>query len=170
MNYSERDSSTGRTRTFSWQDPMIGAAAAKDMSGLEYLLAMKRGDLPSPPLIGIGIGDVEVDRVTFTMTPAEYHYNPIGSVHGGIISTLMDSAMGCAVQTSLPAGTAYTTLELKVNFLKALTRDTGEVFCEGKVIYMGGRVATAEARLVDAAGTLFGHATTTCLVLRGGKR
>lgn len=172
MNHTEHESRTDRTRTVTWHDPMIGAEAAKGMSGLEYLLAMKRGEMPPPPfmaLIGIGVGDAEAGRVTFKLVPAEYHYNPIGSVHGGIISTLMDSAMGCAVHSLLPTGTGYTTLELKVNFLKPLTRDTGEVVCEGKAIHVGGRVATAEARLTDAEGILYGHATTTCLILRGGR-
>lgn len=172
MNHVERELQADRTRTITWHDPMIGAEAAKGLAGLEYLLAMKRGEMLPPPfmtLIGIGMGDVEAGRVTFTLQPAEYHYNPIGSVHGGIISTLMDSAMGCAVHSLLPAGTGYTTLELKVNFLKSLTRYTGEVVCGGKAIHVGGRVATAEARLTDAAGTLYGHATTTCLILRGGR-
>lgn len=170
MNDSGQGSPPERTRTVTWQDPMIGAAAAKGMSGLEYLYAMTHGALPPPPfmaLLGIDIGEVEEGRVTFKLVPAEVHYNPIGSVHGGVISTLMDSAMGCAVHSRLPRGTGYTTLELKVNFIKSLTSDTGEVVCEGRAIHVGGRVATAEARLTDAAGGLYGHATTTCLLLRG---
>ncbi|MBC8075392.1 MAG: PaaI family thioesterase, partial [Chloroflexales bacterium] len=99
-------------------------------------------------------------------TPAEYHYNPIGSVHGGVAATLCDSAMACAIHTTLPAGVGYTTLELKVNFVRPITVQTGRVTCEGTLIHMGGRVATAEARLTDASGALYAHATTTCLVLR----
>jgi uncharacterized protein (TIGR00369 family) len=133
------------------------------------LQAMARGELPAPPVIatlGFVLDSVEAGRVQFSFEPAEYHYNPIGVVHGGLTATLCDSALGCAVHSTLPAGTAYTTLELKVNFVRALTKETGPVRCEGKVISVGGRVATAEARVTDAAGTLYAHATTTCLVIR----
>lgn len=160
---------TNRTRTFSWENPMVGAQAAMTMSGLEYLQAMVRGELPPPPmmaLMNIGAGDIEEGRVVFTVDPAEYHYNPIGSVHGGVACTLFDSAMGCAVHSMLPAGVGYTTLELKVNFLRPLSVDTGRVLCEGKVIHVGSRVATAEGKLFDAAGKLYGHATTTCIIFR----
>jgi uncharacterized protein (TIGR00369 family) len=159
-----------RTRTFSWQDPMLGAKAARDMTGLEYLQAIERGELPAPPIMAtLDIRPHQVSQgcISFKLTPAEYHYNSIGTVHGGVISTLVDSAMACAIHTLLPKGTAYTTLELKVNFLKSLKSDTGEVMCEGKAIHVGGRVATAEARVTDEAGTLYAHATTTCLLFRG---
>lgn len=158
-----------RTRTFTWSDPMIGAQAAPTMSGLDYLHAMGRGELPFPPimaLMNICVQEAEAGRVVFTVEPAEYHYNPIGSVHGGLACTLCDSAMGCAIHSTLPAGVGYTTLEVKVNFLRPLTVETGLVLCEGKVIHVGGRVATAEARVVDRAGKLYAHATTTCLILR----
>ncbi len=158
-----------RTRTFTWQDPMLGAAEGLKMSGLEYLRTMQRGELPGPPImatLGIGITEVEEGRVVFTVEPAEYHYNPIGVVHGGVASTLCDSAMGCAVHSTLPAGVSYTTLELKVSFVRAMTRDTGRVLCEGRTLHVGGRVATAEARITDAAGKLYAHATSTCLVMR----
>lgn len=160
---------TTRTRTFSWENPMIGAQAAMTMSGMEYLQAMFRGELPPPPmmaLMNIGAGEIEEGRVVFSVDPAEYHYNPIGSVHGGVACTLFDSAMGCAIHSTLPAGVGYTTLELKVNFLRPLSVDTGRVSCEGKVIHVGSRIATAEGRLFDAAGKLYGHATTTCIILR----
>jgi uncharacterized protein (TIGR00369 family) len=159
-----------RTRVFSWQDPMIGAKAATTMTGLEYLQAMERGDLPVPPIsetLDIKAHKVAEGFVCFKLTPAEYHYNPIGTVHGGVISTLVDSAMGCAIHTLLPKGAMYTTLELKVNFLKPLKSNTGEVMCEGKTIHVGGRVATAEARVIDSEGNLYAHATTTCLIMRG---
>lgn len=158
-----------RTRTFTWQDPMISAEIAKNMSGLEFMQAIQRGELPPPPiakLIDMDITEVEAGRCVFTLHPAEFHYNPIGSVHGGIFCTLLDSAMGCAVQTNLPAGSGYTTLELKVNLVRPLTSKTGQVFCEGKVIYGGGRIATAEGRIYDEAGKLYGHATTTCIIFR----
>jgi len=160
-----------RTRAYTWDDPMIGARAAQTMSGLEYLHAVQRGELPGAPIaatMGLDIVEIGEGRVVFAVAPAEYHYNPIGVVHGGLAATLFDSAMGCAVHTTLPAGVGYTTLELKVNYLRPLTRDTGRVRCEGTTIYVGGRVATAEARLFDAAGTLYGHATTTCMIFRDG--
>lgn len=160
---------TERTRTYSWQDPMNGAKIAPTMSGLEYMQAIKSGELPPPPIavtLGMDIREIEEGRVIFSVEPAEYHYNPIGVVHGGLAATLFDSAMGCAVQTTLPKGVGYTTLELKVNFVRPLTSKTGRVFCEGKVIYVGGRVATAEAKLTDSQGKLYGHATTTCMIFR----
>jgi uncharacterized protein (TIGR00369 family) len=166
MSVEER---TARTRTINWEDPMAGAALAPTMSGLEYLRAMLRGELAPPPilpLLGMEFIEVEEGRAVFALEPDEYHYNPIGTVHGGVACTLFDSAMGCAVHSTLPAGTRYTTLELKVNFLRPLSRETGRVLCEGKTIHVGGRVATAEARLVDTAGQLYGHATTTCMIFR----
>ena len=104
--------------------------------------------------------------MVFAVEPAKYHYNPIGVVHGGLAATLLDSAMGCAVQSLLPAGTGYTTLEMKVNLVWALTVETGEAHAEAKVIHMGGRIATAEGKVVDRSGKLYAHATTTCIILR----
>jgi uncharacterized protein (TIGR00369 family) len=138
-------------------------------AGRSFLEAIVSGELPPPPvatLIGMGIDTIEEGRVVFTLDPAEFHYNPIGSVHGGVISTLCDSAMGCAVQSTLPAGAGYTTVELKVNFLRALTVASGPVRCEGQVIHAGARLATAEARVLDATGRLYAHATTTCMIFR----
>jgi uncharacterized protein (TIGR00369 family) len=158
-----------RSRTFSWSDPLISARAAPSMGGLEYLQAMQRGELPAPPimaLLNIGFQEAQAGRVVFSVEPAEYHYNPIGMVHGGLASTLCDSAMGCAIHSTLPAGVGYTTLELKINFVRPLTLATGIVLCEGKAIHVGGRVATAEARVTDRAGKLYAHATTTCLLMR----
>ena len=162
---------TGRTRTVGWEDPRPGAEAAAKMGGLEYLRAIARGELPAAPLaelMGFGFHEIEEGRVVFGCVPAEYHYNPIGTVHGGLACTLFDSAMGCAVHTMLPAGVGYTTVELKVNFLRPITAATGKLLCEGTTIHVGGRIATAEARLRDEAGKLYGHATTTCMVFREG--
>ena len=158
-----------RTRTITWEDPMLAAEAGRTMSGLEALRAGLDGRLPPPPiavLMGFQITEVSEGRAVFTAVPAEYHYNPIGVVHGGLAATLLDSAMGCAVQSTLPAGAGYTTLDINVNFVRPLTRDTGVVTCEGTVIYLGGRMATAQARLTDADGTLYAHGTTTCLIMR----
>jgi uncharacterized protein (TIGR00369 family) len=163
---------TSRSRTISWEDPTPAIQKSKTMSGLQYLQALQTGDLPAPPiaaLLGMWIVEVSEGRIVFAAEPGEYEYNPIGTVHGGIAATLLDSAMGCAVHSTLPAGTAYTTLEIKVNYLRSMTDKTGIVYCEGKVIHMGGRVATAEGRLTDTSGKLLAHGTTTCIVMRPGQ-
>jgi uncharacterized protein (TIGR00369 family) len=116
--------------------------------------------------MGFGIVEVEEGRAVFAATPTELHYNPIGVVHGGFAATLLDSAMGCAVQSTLPAGVLYTTLEVKVNFARPLTCDTGRVLCTGTIVHRGRTVATAEGRLTaEATGKLLAHASTTCLVI-----
>ncbi len=166
----ERD---GRTRVVAWEDPAAGAKAAAEMSGLDYLRAIARGELPAAPmadLLSFGFHEIEEGRVIFECVPAEYHYNPIGAVHGGLACTLFDSAMGCAVHTMLPAGVEYTTVELKVNFLRPIDSRTGRLLCEGTTIHVGGRIATAEARLRDERGKLYGHATTTCMIFREGSQ
>ena len=160
---------TTRTRTITWEDPLPALERAIGMSGLEYLRAMAAGELPRAPiahLMDFAGFEVEDGRVVFEGRPGEQHYNPIGVVHGGFASTLLDSAMGCAVHTKLPAGVGYTTLELKVNFVRAITTGTGVVRAIGEVVHAGSRVATAEGRLVAADGKLLAHGTTTCLVMR----
>jgi uncharacterized protein (TIGR00369 family) len=125
-------------------------------------------DLPRAPvaeLVGFELIELGEGRASFRMDPAERHYNPLGTVHGGIAATLLDSAMGVAVHTTLDEGQTYTTLELKVNYVRAITQDTGPVVATGSVIHRGGRVATAEARLTDADGRLLAHGTSTCLIM-----
>ncbi len=166
---SDVNDDAGRTRTVTWEDPRALAGAARGLSGLEFLRKVASGELPRPPisaLMNFGVAEIEEGRAVFTAEPAEYHYNPIGVVHGGLAATLLDSAMGCAVHTTLPAGAGYTTLEIKVNFVRPLTAETGAVRCEARVIHVGGRTATAEGRVVDAGGKLYAHATTTCIVFR----
>lgn len=136
-------------------------------SGLEIMEGIFSGELPAPPItetLDFTIIEVEKGRAVFQGRPQLRHYNPLGTVHGGWFATLLDSAVGCAVQTMLPAGKSYTTLELKVNMLRALNARVPLVRAEGKVIHAGKQVATAEGRLFDAAGRLYAHATTTCLV------
>jgi len=160
---------TTRTRTISWQDTAIGLERSKMMSGLEYLKAILTGDIAAPPiavLMGFSLSDVSEGRVVFTIEAAEYLYNPLGTVHGGVTATLMDSAMGCAVHSTLPVGSGYTTLELKANYIRAITSETGIIHCEGKIIHVGGRIATAEARVTDSNGKLYAHGTTTCILFR----
>jgi uncharacterized protein (TIGR00369 family) len=162
---------TERQLTVRWSDPAELEAAGLEMSGLEFWRAIAAEELPPPPiakLMGFAeIAEVDEGRVSFAGTPSEAVYNPIGVVHGGYASTLLDSAVGCAVHTTLPPGTGYTTLELKVNFVRPITARTGRVLATGTVIHRGGKVATAEGRLVEeATGKLLAHATTTCLILR----
>jgi uncharacterized protein (TIGR00369 family) len=158
-----------RTRTITWEDPMIGAQAARSLSGLEYLQGIIDGKYPVPPmatLMDLSLVEVGDGRAVFTCVPGDHHYNNIGVAHGGLVSTMLDSALGCAVQTKLPVGVGYTTIELHVNFLRALTVETGLVRCEGEVLHSGRSIATAQARLTDEAGKLYAHGTTTCMIFR----
>jgi uncharacterized protein (TIGR00369 family) len=157
-----------RSLEVTWQDPVELAKVARSMAGIEFLRAMRDGKLPPPPiaaLLGFTLVEVEPGRAVFEVTPGERHYNPIGVVHGGLAMTLLDSAMGCSVQTQMPAGGGYTTLEAKTNLVRAITAETGLLRAIGKVVHVGKRIATAEARLEDKAGKLYAHATTTCIVL-----
>ncbi|MDR3680181.1 MAG: PaaI family thioesterase [Flavipsychrobacter sp.] len=161
-----------RTRTFTWQDPMPGAAKAMHMSGLEYLNAMSEGKIGLPPLLytmDFTVEHEERGQAIFSFRPQEFHYNPIGTVHGGVITAILDSAMGCSLHSTLPAGTGYTTLELKVNFLKAVTIKTGELKAIGKIIHAGSRTSLIEAQLIDKAGTVYAHAVSTCMILNYSK-
>jgi uncharacterized protein (TIGR00369 family) len=138
------------------------------MAGIEFLRAMRDGRLPPPPiaeLLGFRLVEVEPGRAVFEVTPGERHYNPIGVVHGGLAMTLLDSAMGCSVQTQMPAGGGYTTLEAKTNLVRAITTETGLLRAIGNVVHVGKRIATAEGRLEDKAGKLYAHSSTTCIVL-----
>jgi uncharacterized protein (TIGR00369 family) len=158
-----------RTRTVTWKDPRPLAEAGRGVSGLEFLQRIVSGELAPPPfaaLLNFELVEVSEGHATFAVNPAEYHYNPIGVVHGGLAATLLDSAMGCAVHSMLTAGAGYTTLEIKVNFIRAMTAETGRVRCEAKIVHSGARTATAEGRIVDEAGKLYAHGTTTCLILR----
>ena len=160
-------SESRRQRTITWQDPMISAKAANAMGGLEYLRAIQNGTLPPPPisqLLGYTISEIEVGRAVFELDPAEYHYNPIGMVHGGVASTILDSAMACSIHTTLPAGKVYTTLEFKVNFVRPITDKTGRVRCVAEIIHVGQRVGTAHAKILDSQDRLYAHATTTCMI------
>ena len=158
-----------RSRTITWQDPLQGAAQAREMAGAEYLQAMQDGAIARPPVLStldFKAESFEAGRATFSFHAQEFHYNPIGSVHGGVITAILDSAMGCSLHSLLPAGTGYTTLELKVNFLKAVNMQCGELKAIGKVIHHGSRTALAEAQLMNDAGAVFAHATSTCLIVK----
>ncbi|MER6675149.1 PaaI family thioesterase [Streptomyces sp. NPDC000983] len=157
----------GRTRTYEWEDPSITATAVGSASGLELLREMIAGRLPTPPIaatLDFTLDEVEEGGAVFSMTPGEEHYNPIGSVHGGVYATLLDSAAGCAVQSTLPPGMGYTSLDLTVKFLKRITADTGRVRAVGTVVSRGRQTALAEARLLDERGRLLAHATSSCMI------
>jgi uncharacterized protein (TIGR00369 family) len=160
-----------RTLKVSWSDPRILADAARTMPGLEFLQAIRDGRLPAAPiaeLLGMRLAEVERGHAVFEVTPGEHHYNPIGVVHGGLAMTLLDSAMACSVQSQVPPGSGYTTLEVKINLVRAVTSQVGKLRAIGKVVHAGNRIATAEGRLEDASGKLYAHGTTTCIILNGG--
>jgi uncharacterized protein (TIGR00369 family) len=163
------DDTLVRERTITWSDPMETAAGARGRSGLEFVRAVKDGELPPPPIaVLMNMGPTEVDegRVVFEGTPGEEHYNPIGVVHAGFVLTLMDSALGCAVQTTLPAGTGYTTLETKGNMIRPIHTATGRVLAEAVVLHSGRTTATAEVKVTAAeTGKLLAHGSTTCAVI-----
>jgi uncharacterized protein (TIGR00369 family) len=148
-------------------DPVEAALGLADLDGLAAMRAMVAGELPPPPiatLLGFELVEVEEGRVVFAAEPGEQHYNPIGSVHGGLAATLIDSATGCAVHTTLPGGTGYTTTDLQVRFVRPITRDTGRIECVGEVVHRGRTLATAQARLT-AGAKLLAHGTASLLIL-----
>jgi uncharacterized protein (TIGR00369 family) len=159
-----------RVRSFEWADPALIAAGASGLSGLETMQAILDGTLPPPPFasaLGIEVVEVGPGRAVFAIEPAEWMYNPLGSVHGGIAATLLDSCMGCAVQTTLDAGVGYTTTDLQVRYLRGMRAGVGRVLAEGRVVHAGRRTATAEGRLYLEADPelLFAHASTGCAIL-----
>jgi uncharacterized protein (TIGR00369 family) len=162
-----------RARTITWTDPARTREHLAGLDGYERLVAMQRGDAAPPPavaLLGLRLDEVERGRTVFSVVADELYENPMGTMHGGIVATLVDTAMGCAVSSTLPADAGFTTLELSTNFVRPITHATGRVRAVGRVVHEGGRVATTEARVYDDAGTLYAHAKSTCLVQRGARR
>lgn len=167
MRYSSAMSDEPRTRTITWTDPADTRWRLAAEPGLAVLRRVIAGELPNSPmaqLLGMRVADAGEGLAVVVATPAEYHYNPAGVVHGGFAATLLDTAMGCAAYTTMPAHETYTTVELKVNLLRPMTAATGEVRATGRVLHRGRRTVMAEGRIEDAAGRLVAHATTTCLV------
>lgn len=158
-----------RSRTVTWEDPFIVPRTAVGRSGLEILKDVFEGRLPPPPIaetMGFRGVHVEEGKAVFAGEPGEHLYNPIGVVHGAFAMALLDSAMGCAVHSTLHAGERYTSVEVKTNFIRPITLETSTVRCEGVVIHRGGTIATAEGRLVaESSGKLLAHGTTTCLIV-----
>jgi uncharacterized protein (TIGR00369 family) len=154
----------GRPVTFGCVD----LKTATSMSGIEFLRSMMRGTYPAPPIaevLNFLLVEADVGRAVFEGIPSNRFRNPLGTVHGGWMSTMLDSALGCAVHSTLKAGQGFTTVDLAVSFVRAVHESTGKMRCEAKVIHVGGRIATAEGRLIDAEGRLYAHGTTTCLVM-----
>jgi len=166
----ESGEAAARRRLVDWEDQAASAQALRTLSGLDFLTGILEGRLPAPPvarLLGFAFTEVATGFVAMALDPAEFHYNPLSTVHGGVAATLLDSVMTCAVQSTLPVGRGSTTLEIKINYVRAITAATGRLRAEGKAIHVGRQVATAEGRLVDAEGRLYVHGTTTCIILGG---
>ncbi|HEX8774070.1 MAG TPA: PaaI family thioesterase [Pyrinomonadaceae bacterium] len=144
-------------------------SARKALSGIEYMRRLMAGELPPSGmahLMNFRLVEVSEGRAVFSVEPDERHYNGLGIAHGGLAATLLDSATGCAINTMMPPGRIFTTLEMKINYVRPMRRETGAVRCEASVIYVGGRVATAEGRITDAGGKLYAHGTATCMLFR----
>lgn len=147
----------------------IKTEARGRLTGLEYMQRVMTGEVPPSGmghLMNFHLVEVSEGHAVFTIQPDERHYNGLGIAHGGMAATLLDSATGCAINTMMPAGKIFTTLEMKVNYVRPMTRATGEVRCEANVIHVGGRTATAEGRIVDRDGKLYAHGTATCMLFR----
>lgn len=163
-NSNAIQSLAGRPVTFGVTD----FKTATSMAGIEFLRGMLGGTFPAPPIaeaLDFRLVEVEHGRAVFEGIPSDRFRNPLGTVHGGWMSTILDSALGCAVHSTLKAGQGFTTVDLAVSFVRAVHQSTGRMRCEAKVIHVGGRIVTSEARLVDAEGKLYAHGTTTCLVM-----
>jgi uncharacterized protein (TIGR00369 family) len=162
--------STTDTRSLhvTWEDPAPAAREARQMSGLDYLQAIVAGRFPAPPIsrvLGFALVEAGEGRAVFEVQPGEKHYNPIGLVHGGLLATVLDSAMGCAIHSTLPAGTGYSTLEIKVNFTRPALKETGLLRCEAVIVHRGKQTATAQGSVRDQDGRLYAHGSTTCLLV-----
>jgi uncharacterized protein (TIGR00369 family) len=157
-----------RSRTVTWEDPLATAAVGAEMAGIDYVRAVQSGELPPPPIavvMNLSIAELDEGRAVFIGEPGEEHYNPIGVVHGGYASTILDSALGCSVHTTCPVGVGYTSQTLEIKFLRPITRDTGAVRAESVVIHRGRKAATAEAKLTAVeSGKLLATGTSTCLI------
>ncbi len=156
-----------RSKTISWHEPGPSTAAGLAMPGVDYLRAMVAGELPPPPIAGLmefDMTEAEVGRVVFTCRPDESAYNPIGAVHGGLVCTLLDSVAGCALHSTLPQGKGYTSVEIKVNYLKAVRLSSGVLTATGTVVKSGARVGFTEGVVADEAGALVATASSTLLI------
>ena len=157
-----------RRRTYEWVDPASVSDGGFALAGIDFLRRLMEEERipPIAATLDFRLAEVAEGRAVFVGQPAEFHYNPIGAVHGGYFATLLDSSMGCAEHTTLPAGLAYTTLEFKINLVRPLTAEMDQVSCEGWVVHRGGRIATAEGRITDGDGKIYAHGSTTCMIFK----
>lgn len=165
-------SSSKRRRTIEWDDPAGLAEKAATVSGLEYLRGMKEGTIANPPiclLVGFAVVEVEEGRVVFELDPGEHLYNPFSVLHGGVTSGLLDAATGSAVHSTLPPGVGFTSIEIKVNFVRPITKETGPVRCEARIVHTGGTIAVAEGRVIDRENQLYALGLSTCMIFRSGR-
>lgn len=156
-----------RETTVTWGDPAIGLKQLPHLDGIEFLQKIADGEIPGAPIgahIGMELTEVEPGKVTFSCRPDESHYNPIGMVHGGLVCTLLDSVLGCAAHSTLPAGTGYTSIDINVSYLRPVTAASGPLVATGRVTKPGRRVTFAEGDVLDAAGKTFATATSSLLV------
>ncbi len=158
-----------KTKTFNYGDSFEAIKLSKDLSGLDYLKGMQNGEIPEAAAVSaleISIHEIDFGKANFEFTPQDFHYNAVGTVHGGVISTILDTAMGCTLMSTLTKEFTFTTLELKVNFIKAVTQNTGKMIAVGKIIHAGRTTAMTEASLIDESGKVYAHATSTCLIMK----
>lgn len=159
---------TTRTRTFTWEDPEPLLERATTMSGLEYMQAMVAGEVPPPPiakLMDFELAEIREGHASLSVIPQEWHYNPIGMVHGGLAATILDTVVGISVHTTLDVGQAYTTVDLHVQYLRAMTAETGRVTATGEIVHRGRKIATAQGKVTDERGRTLATASTTCVIL-----
>jgi uncharacterized protein (TIGR00369 family) len=169
----ERDHIVERMLAGGGRPGVADGALHAGKTGLELLQAMLRGELPFPPMaetLDFSLLSVEAGKAVFQGTPQFKHYNPLGTVHGGWYATLLDSALGCAVQSMLPVGYTYTTVELGMNIVRAASNATGPLRAAASVVHSGRQLATADGRITGPDGRLYAHGTTTCLILRVSAR
>jgi uncharacterized protein (TIGR00369 family) len=160
---------TEQQRLVTWQSPSLYINQMRQMSGTEYINAVRAGDMPVSPmlkLLDIHGREWHEGYALFTVVPQEFHYNPMGIVHGGLACALLDTAMAVSVMTMLPQGVGYVTLEIKINFTKPMLSESGEMRAEGRAIHVGSKTATADGRIMDANGVIYAHGTTTLLLTR----
>ena len=158
-----------KTKTFNYGDSFEAIKLSKDLSGLDYLKGMQNGEIPEAAAVSaleISIHEIDFGKANFEFTPQDFHYNAVGTVHGGVISTILDTAMGCTLMSTLTKEFTFTTLELKVNFIKAVTQNTGKMKDIKKIIHAGRTTAMTEASLIDESGKVYAHATSTCLIMK----
>jgi len=169
---NKSQNSAGRSRTITWDDPKTSARDAQSISGLEYLNSIKSGKISPPPiarLVGYSISEIKHGHAIFELEPAEYHFNPFATVHGGMASTLLDTTMIAAVLSTLSKGFGCSTLEIKVNFIRPITIETGLMRCEAGIIHLGKRIATAAGKVMNSEGRLYAHGVSTCMIFSTDK-